>query len=416
MNKATLAILASLSASIALADDFKTSDGKEYKNATVNHVEPDGIVITHSFGILKIPFTELPMDVQKRFGYDAEKIEAERATATAAARAAEEKQAEERRAAERERRVAERERAEGEKKAAADLTKYQDQFEAAEKRASESYKITPKGTLSGQVFVATKGGENFKLGAVKVSLFARDAIDVIVTGLKVFADAKIVQLQVQLDAAVAAEERAKAAVEQADAVEERAKPAVEEARAAVEQAKGAVDQAKVKEKQNWVYYHQVPSNNDARHAAEGATAARKAAEEGLKAAQEGVSIAREGVSIAREGVNPAQRGVDAAREQYARLLEEKASYYSAFFYFSHLGSPIVTAETDGDGKFAMEIPTTGAFVIAAQGERSVLGDKPEQYHWLQPVSLEGRQQGTQNLSNTNLTRTTGTPSLVVTED
>src|SRR5438132_7825597 len=87
--KIPLAILAALSASIALADDFKTIDGKEYKNATVNHVEPDGIVITHSFGILKIPFTELPMDVQKRFGYDAEKIEAERATATAAARAAE---------------------------------------------------------------------------------------------------------------------------------------------------------------------------------------------------------------------------------------------------------------------------------------------------------------------------------------
>ncbi len=280
--KIPLAILAVLSASIALADDFKTTDGKEYKNVTVTRVEPDGIVITHRAGVAKIRFTELPTDVQKRFGYDAEKIEAERATATDAARAAEEKQAEERRAAERERRAAERERAEGEKKAAADLAKYQDQFEAAEKRASESYKITPKGTLSGQVFVATKGGENFKLGAVKVSLFARDAIDVLVTGLRVFADAKIVQLQVQLDAAVAAEERAKAAVEQADAVEERAKPAVEEARAAVEQAKGevdqakgAVDQAKVKEKQKWVYYHQVPSNNDARHAAEGATAARK---------------------------------------------------------------------------------------------------------------------------------------------
>jgi hypothetical protein len=37
MNKATLAILAALSASIALADDFKTIDGKEYKNVTVNN-------------------------------------------------------------------------------------------------------------------------------------------------------------------------------------------------------------------------------------------------------------------------------------------------------------------------------------------------------------------------------------------
>jgi hypothetical protein len=36
--KTALAILAVLSASIALADDFKTIDGKEYKKATVSRV------------------------------------------------------------------------------------------------------------------------------------------------------------------------------------------------------------------------------------------------------------------------------------------------------------------------------------------------------------------------------------------
>jgi len=45
MNRATLAILAALSASIALAEDFKTITGKEYKNASVSRVEPDGIVL-----------------------------------------------------------------------------------------------------------------------------------------------------------------------------------------------------------------------------------------------------------------------------------------------------------------------------------------------------------------------------------
>jgi tRNA_anti-like len=70
MNKTTLAILAALSASIALADDFKTIDGKEYKKATVSRVEPDGIVITFSGGIVKLPFVELPPDVQTKYGYD----------------------------------------------------------------------------------------------------------------------------------------------------------------------------------------------------------------------------------------------------------------------------------------------------------------------------------------------------------
>jgi hypothetical protein len=57
-------------ASIALADDFKTIDGKEYKNVKVSRVEPDGVVITFSGGIVKIPFTELPPEIQAKFGYN----------------------------------------------------------------------------------------------------------------------------------------------------------------------------------------------------------------------------------------------------------------------------------------------------------------------------------------------------------
>ena len=67
--KTTLAILAALYASLALADDFKTIDGKEYKNAKVSRVEPDGIVLKSKSGISKVYFTELPKDVQERFHY-----------------------------------------------------------------------------------------------------------------------------------------------------------------------------------------------------------------------------------------------------------------------------------------------------------------------------------------------------------
>ena len=57
----------------ALADDFKTIDGKEYKNATVSRVEPDGIVLRTKSGILTVYFVELPKEVQERFHYDAPK-------------------------------------------------------------------------------------------------------------------------------------------------------------------------------------------------------------------------------------------------------------------------------------------------------------------------------------------------------
>src|SRR5438874_9682809 len=55
------------------AEDFKTIDGKEYKNVTVSRVEPDGIMLTSSSGISKVYFTELPKDVQERFHYDSVK-------------------------------------------------------------------------------------------------------------------------------------------------------------------------------------------------------------------------------------------------------------------------------------------------------------------------------------------------------
>ena len=63
----TLAILALLSATLALAEDFKTVRGKLYKDATIIRVESDGIVLKTKTGISKVYFIELPNDVQERF-------------------------------------------------------------------------------------------------------------------------------------------------------------------------------------------------------------------------------------------------------------------------------------------------------------------------------------------------------------
>jgi hypothetical protein len=56
-------------ASLALGEDFKTVNGKEYKDATITRVEGDGIVIRSKTGISKIYFVELPKDVQEKFHY-----------------------------------------------------------------------------------------------------------------------------------------------------------------------------------------------------------------------------------------------------------------------------------------------------------------------------------------------------------
>ena len=64
-----LAILAALSASTVLAEDFKTVNGKEYKDAAVIRVEGDGIVLKSKTGISKVYFIELAKDVQEKFHY-----------------------------------------------------------------------------------------------------------------------------------------------------------------------------------------------------------------------------------------------------------------------------------------------------------------------------------------------------------
>ncbi len=73
----TLAVSILCLASVAIAEDFKAIDGKEYKNVTVSRVEPDGIVLSSSSGISKVYFTELPKEVQERFHYDAASVAAQ---------------------------------------------------------------------------------------------------------------------------------------------------------------------------------------------------------------------------------------------------------------------------------------------------------------------------------------------------
>jgi len=65
--RAILAISLALSASLAVAEDFKTIQGKQYKDANVIRVEADGIVLRTKSGIVKLYFSELPKEVQGRF-------------------------------------------------------------------------------------------------------------------------------------------------------------------------------------------------------------------------------------------------------------------------------------------------------------------------------------------------------------
>jgi hypothetical protein len=54
----------------SLGEDITTLSGKTYSNVTITRVEPDGITIKHSAGLIKLFFGELPEDVRARYGAD----------------------------------------------------------------------------------------------------------------------------------------------------------------------------------------------------------------------------------------------------------------------------------------------------------------------------------------------------------
>jgi hypothetical protein len=76
VNTKVLTLLILSFTSAAFAEDFKTLNGKEYKDATVTRVDPDGIVVKTKSGITKVYFAELPKEIQARFQYDSEKASA----------------------------------------------------------------------------------------------------------------------------------------------------------------------------------------------------------------------------------------------------------------------------------------------------------------------------------------------------
>jgi hypothetical protein len=73
MSTKVLTFLILCFTSAAFAEDFKTVNGKEYKDATVTRVDPDGIVVKTKSGITKVYFVELSKEVQEHFHYNSEK-------------------------------------------------------------------------------------------------------------------------------------------------------------------------------------------------------------------------------------------------------------------------------------------------------------------------------------------------------
>jgi hypothetical protein len=74
-GKAVAALILCITSS-AFAEDFETVTGKQYKDATITRLEPDGIIVRTKSGITKVYFAELPKEMQERFHYDPQQAHA----------------------------------------------------------------------------------------------------------------------------------------------------------------------------------------------------------------------------------------------------------------------------------------------------------------------------------------------------
>ena len=293
-----------------------------------------------------------------------------------------------------------------------DIASAQRNLAAAHEQSLSGFKSAEKGALVGQVFVRTEDANNIKLGTVRIQLFARDSIDTLTQILDRVRDSF-------------AEDR-----------------------------RGVEDQL-----------------NQMRQTVRGE---RAAMDERLNAIRDAFEIDRAKYSEMLGAYGGKLDSIERDLDAITVKLNDMSSYLlTGDFYFSVIKKPIMTAETDADGRFTIEVPRQGNFVVAAQAERAtgaidqftmqtsrtslrksvsetaILADakagsgratvnafgigvnrsveqsssltvgqrkrvftKKEQYYWLQPVSLEGSKARTQNFSNNNLTTAENTSSLI----
>ena len=51
-------------------ESLKSTEGREYKDATIKEIHPNGIRISHATGAVSLPFNRLPEKLQQRFNFD----------------------------------------------------------------------------------------------------------------------------------------------------------------------------------------------------------------------------------------------------------------------------------------------------------------------------------------------------------
>jgi hypothetical protein len=318
----------------ATAKDW-TVNGKDYHNVTVTKVDGDTVSITFDGGIGSVSMADLPKDIQKKLGYDADKIAADlKAQKDAQAVEAEPQKGTDAAA------VALKAQHDAELANSIAIANqdanHQQKQDGFDKKAQSDFASLDKATVNGQIFIATQGGDNIKLALIHVHLFSEDQID---------------------EAMIAIEDKANVEMD-------KLKPTIDAQKADFTKVVSEYDASRDSGNSN--FSDMITKRN-------------------------------------------------AIRDQYEATWRSYFHYLSQAYYITGLPTPLTEAETDADGKFSIQIPKTGSWVLEAAGERSV-GNKTEGYLWIIRVSKDAITHNQIFLNNDNLSDHPSDDSITSTMD
>lgn len=370
---ALLVAICALTLPAARAEDWTTTSGKTYRNVKVLAHTSTTITVLDSNGGATIDLIDLPPAIQQKYGFDRNAALAIKAKADAdAAKVVADKKAAE------DKKIADDKAAKDAVVAAAaaqakDAAEDQKQLESFTAKAKTDYASVEKTAINGVVHYLTREHEDVPMKEVHVGLYSYDqahaALDI--------RNARGGVEQKKLESMLA-EEKAKclkaydAADDAADAL-----AAVKNPPAAAPPKTTAPAPAKPD-----------PKAPAAKAPAAAPTPAAKKPDEAKLAAAK---------KAADDAANAAVAAGKACQDGWTKYY----SYVSRPYYAAVFADPIVDVITDTEGKFTMQFPKTGSWVLVAQGKfPTATGD--ENCLWIAKINPEAVLKNQVALNNDNL--------------
>jgi hypothetical protein len=218
-----------------------------------------------------------------------------------------------------------------------------------------------EGQLTGEVFVVTKGGQNFRLALVEVRAIPEDVIMPFIETKKTTAKTELAKLR----------------------------PILDQAQASLRDSEASLAGSRTVYGGQLLVRDDMPSLGD--------EAFKEKLEEWSRLRALTFRTLRElSKEIQEKEQDLAQRTKD-----LTAISDKINCWKSAECYFEGLPTTTTTAKTDADGKFTLSLDKKKRFVIAARATREI-PSATEKYFWLIWVSLDGKSTKRIMLSNDNL--------------